>query len=206
MDMTKESLKHDHWERNETRRGSVIRESNRQPEAWRWSPLSSLILLLKWKWARCWILPSAATKLPLRPQTDWMSPHSRAATFFPKIILFWGDCRRKGWVVEKWTAPWPFHDSTSVNSDFFSGFAHIIFSSPFLFVLQHWVRTFIRNYYAQFTVTCKTPTHSLTLISVFRLTEQHSALFTHTDEVSPVDTKVKQQSGSVPKSVSGKIP
>lgn len=130
-DVRKESLKHDHRARNETRRGSVIRKSNRQPEARRRNLLCSLIPLLKWKWARCWLLPPAAAELPLCPKTDWMSPHLRAATFFPKTILFWGHCWRKGWVVEKGTAPWPFHDSSSVNSDFFAGFALILFSSPF---------------------------------------------------------------------------
>lgn len=67
-------------------------------------------------------------------------PSFKSSHFPPKTILFSGHCRRKGWVVEKGAALWPFRDSSIVNSDFFAGFSLVIFSSPFfLFALQHWV-------------------------------------------------------------------
>lgn len=79
-DVRKESLKHHHRARNETRRGSVIRKSNRQPEARRWNLLCSLILLLKWKWARCWLLsPAAAVS-----QDRLNVPLFKSSHFFPQ--------------------------------------------------------------------------------------------------------------------------
>lgn len=58
-------------------------------------------------------------------------PSFKSSHFPPKTILFSGHCRRKGWVVEKGAALWPFRDSSIVNSDFFAGFSLVIFSSPF---------------------------------------------------------------------------